>query len=117
MANGEVTISFDGVNLDNCILQGLEFTGYAKCKYCKQLYAFRIHLDKKRRIRKFTETTINGEPATAMVPDDYNVAIEFSGDLDAADVSDISVEPDDAEVEYQCVPCSRCTPNCKKLKR
>lgn len=116
MANGEVTISFDDVNLDNCITQGLEFTGVARCKHCKQVYTFRIHLDKKRRIRKFAETDMNGGTATTLVPDEYEVSIDFSGDLDSVDISDILSEPDEPEAEKACVPCSRCTPNCTKVK-
>jgi len=116
MANGLASISFDDINLDNCIEQGMEFTGYAKCKYCKQLYSFRIQLGKKRKNRKYKETTIDGEPATTLVPDAYDVSIEFSGNITAFDDSNISPEPDEPSVKPQCVPCSRCTPNCERVK-
>jgi phage FluMu protein Com len=89
MANGEVAITFDGVDLDHCIKQGLEVQGQAKCPHCKQIYSFQIHLNLKEKTQKYTETEIDGKMVTTLVPDSYNVSIEFSkvkGPLKAIDL-------------------------------
>ena len=116
MVNGHATITFDGVNLDNCIKQGLELTGYAKCPNCKQRYTFQIHLKTQIKLHKYADTIINGETVTTLVPDTYDISIEFSNRRDLAEGPDFSGEPEEPEVEPPCVPCSRCTPNCIRLK-
>ena len=112
MANGQATITFDGVNLDNCIEQRLEFTGYAKCPNCKQIYTFQIHLNAKEKLNKYVETRINEETVTVFVPDTYDVAIEFSRGSSVSDILKLLTEP---EVNKPCVPCSGCTPRCERL--
>ena len=114
MANGEATVSFDGINLDNCIEQGLELIGYAKCPHCRQVYTYRIHLSKKDKKKKYTETLIDGKSVTTLVPDSYETAIEFAkyeGDINVPDLSTASEDEDNKP----CEPCSQCTRNCKKL--
>jgi len=107
MANGEVTIRFGGVNLDACIEQGLEFTGFAKCPYCKQVYSFDIQISKKFQMPRYPET----KAATA-----YDVSIDFSGDADFTRVLDYLGESGKLKVDPPCVPCNGCTPNCERLR-
>jgi hypothetical protein len=92
MANGEVTITFDGVDLDHCIKQGLEVQGQAKCPHCKQGYSFQIHLNLKEKPQKFTETEINGKMVTTRVPDSYDVSIEFTKVKEPIKEGDLSAE-------------------------
>ena len=115
MSNGEVTISFDGINLDNCLMQGLELTGNAICPHCKLPYTFRIQLNKKEQENKYTETMVEGKPVTKRVPDNYDVSIEFvRRQQETADVSAPAAAPEDPDME-PCQPCNRCTQNCPKL--
>ncbi|MBN1382129.1 MAG: hypothetical protein JXA41_10665 [Deltaproteobacteria bacterium] len=118
MANGKATITFDEVDLDNCIKQGLELIGSAKCKNCKQKYSFRIHLNLQKKKHKYEDVVIKGKTVTVLVPDTYNVSIEFSGNHDLTEGLDL-LEDDEEEAEAlkPCVPCSRCTPNCPRLRR
>ena len=115
MANGQAKITFDGVNLDSCIQQGLELTGYARCPYCKQIYSFQIHLKTKKKEHRYVEKKINGKAVTILTPDNYDVSIEFSKRSDFLKIADFSDEPDESEVLAPCVPCSRCTPRCERL--
>lgn len=115
MANGDVTITFDGVDLDHCIKQGLEIQGQAKCPHCKQNYSFQIHLDLKEKPQKFTETEINGKMVTIRVPDSYNVSIEFSKVKESTKESDLSAEEEEPPKKEKCVPCSMCTVGCDRI--
>lgn len=115
MANGQATITFDGVNLDNCIKQGLELTGHAKCPNCKQIYSFQIHLNLQEKLHKYIETIKEGDTVTALAADTYDVSIKFSGNRNLLERSDFSGELEEPEVEPPCVPCSRCTPRCERL--
>ena len=115
MANGQVTITFDGINLDSCIKQGLALTGHARCPYCKQIYTFKIHLKTKQKLHRYAETEINGETVTVSVPDTYDASIEFSKRPDSIKASNFLDEPDEPGVKAPCVPCSRCTPRCERL--
>jgi len=116
MANGQAAITFDGVNLDSCIEQGLELTGYAKCPYCKQIYTFQIHLNAQEKLNKYVETRINEETVTRLVPDTYNVSIKFSGSRNVSEILKILDEPEESDVKKPCAPCSGCTPNCERLR-
>ncbi len=109
MANGQVAVTFDGVNLDNCIKQGLKLTGYAKCPYCKQIFTYQLHLHKN------VNTRIAGETVTSTVDDGYDISIDFSGDCDPLEVLYFLGEPDKKQVDLPCVPCNGCTPNCERL--
>lgn len=118
MANGQATITFDGIDLDNCIKQGLEFTGYAKCPNCKQIYSFQISLKTQKKKSKYIDTEINGKTVTVLAPDHYDVSIEFSRNRDLPEDEELPVlldEPDEPGVKAPCIPCSRCTPNCQRL--
>lgn len=115
MANGEATVTFEGVNLDYCIKHGLEFTGFAKCPNCKQIYTFEIRLDTKDKPSKFMEIEKDGKTATVPVPDSYSVVINFSLNRDLIKESALARKEKKAEREEPCVPCSHCTPNCPKL--
>ena len=114
MSNGKVTISFDGINLDPCLKHGLEFTGNAICPHCKVPYSFCIHVNKKEKKEKFTETIVDGKPVTTLAPDNYDVSIEFVKRQKALEDPDSSQEPEKEDLE-PCNPCNRCTPNCPKL--
>ena len=113
MANGEVTISFDGINLDPCLKQGLELTGHAICPHCKLPYTYRIHVNRKDKMGKFTETMVDDKPVTALVPDNYDVIIEFASHKCTPEVQNASPEPE--ESDGPCQPCNRCTARCPKL--
>ena len=115
MANGEVTITFDGVDLDNCIKQGLEVQGQAKCPHCKQIYSFQIHLDLKEKLQKFIETENDGKSVTTRVPDSYNVSIEFSKVKESIKESDFLAEENNSKKKEKCVPCSMCTVGCDRI--
>ena len=115
MANGRATITFDGINLDNCIKQGLVLTGYAKCPFCKQIYTFQIHLNKKEKLHKYIERRINEDTVTVPVVDTYNVSIEFSANQDLPDILTLLGQPEESDTKKPCVPCSRCTPRCERL--
>jgi hypothetical protein len=115
MANGQAKIAFDGVNLDSCIKQGLELTGYARCPYCKQIYTFQIHLKTKKKLQRYAEKTIDGKTVTVLAPDNYDVSIEFSGSRNLPKAAAFLSEPDEPGVKAPCVPCSRCTPRCERL--
>jgi hypothetical protein len=116
MANGEVTITFDGVNLAPCIKQGLEIYGTTKCLNCKQSYRFRLHIDVKNKQNKYVDKEVNGEVVTMLVPDTYDVSIKFvrpHGPVDeTGSVDGPSENPGEKE---KCVPCNGCTPNCDRL--
>ena len=103
MANGDVTVRFGGITLDDCIEQGLEFTGSAKCPHCEQVYSFQIQINKKYQMPKYPETKV--EPA-------YNVSINFSGDADFTKILD-SGKP---KIDPPCVPCNGCTPGCERQR-
>ena len=115
MANGEVTITFDGVNLDNCIKQGLEITGRANCPNCKQIYTFQIQLSVRDKIHKYIDTEMNGKTITTPVPDSYDVSIEFAKPREPQKKSDFSHEIENADDKEKCDPCSGCTPGCERL--
>jgi hypothetical protein len=117
MANGQATVTFTEVNLDNCIKQGLEFTGYARCPNCKQKYSFQVHLKTKKKKHKYAETAINGKTVTVLAPETYDISIEFSGSRPFFELSNFSEDPEKSEIELPCVPCSGCTPRCEKLNR
>jgi len=109
VANGEVTVAFDGVNLDNCIQQGLEFTGFAKCPYCKQIYSFQIHINRKVQLPRYPETRTREEMVA------YDVAIDFSRDRGLMEALDFLGDPEKPLIEPPCVPCNGCTPRCERL--
>jgi hypothetical protein len=115
MAKGRAIITFEGIDLDNCIKQGLAFTGYAKCPNCKQTYAFQIRLKTREKRQKYADAQINGQTVTVPLPDAYDVSIKFSGNVDPSQLSGLPPEPELPEVDPPCDPCSRCTPRCAKL--
>jgi hypothetical protein len=104
MANGDVTVRFGGINLDDCIEQGLEFTGFAKCPHCEQVYSFQIQISKKYQMPTYPATKV--DPA-------YNVFINFSGNAEFS-MTDFGGEPRDPEPP--CQPCNGCTPNCERRR-
>lgn len=109
MTNGQVAVKFDGVDLDNCIGKGLEFTGLATCPHCNKAYNFRIHIDRKEQLNEHTETIIPYEL------NGYAVFIDFSGNNTNAPESE--GESAGSLLEGECVPCNGCTPNCHKKGR
>ena len=115
MANGDATITFDGVDLDHCIKQGLEIQGHAKCPNCKQIYSFQIHLNLKEKLQNFIEKKINGEIVTERVTDSYEVAIEFSKVNEPIKAIDLLKEFEEPKKKEKCEPCSGCTINCDRL--
>jgi hypothetical protein len=116
-ANGQATVVFDGVDLDNCIKQGLELTGYARCPNCKQTYTFQIRLNLQEKLHRYVDTVINGETVTALAADAYDVSIEFSKRRDLPNIPILLDEPEVPGVKAKCIPCSGCTPNCERLKK
>jgi dihydrodipicolinate reductase len=110
MANGQVAVTFDGVNLDNCIKQGLELSGFAKCPYCKQIFTFQINLHRQAKLPKYPETRLDRE-----IEDNYDVSIDFSRDRGLMEALDFLGEPEKKQVEPPCIPCNGCTPNCERL--
>ncbi|MBN1664121.1 MAG: hypothetical protein JW943_11020 [Deltaproteobacteria bacterium] len=117
MENGLASITFNKVDLDNCIKQGLELTGYAKCPNCKQLYSYKIHLKTKKKLHKYIDTEIDGKTVTTLAPDQYDISIEFTGIHELPKELSFLVEPEEPDVKGPCNPCSRCTPNCERLRR
>lgn len=116
MANGQATISFDGVNLDHCIQQGLTLTGCAKCPYCKQIYTYQINLHMQQKPQKYMDKVIDGNKVTCAVEDSYDISIDFSRNNGNITVVDSLIEPEIPEEDLPCVPCTGCTPNCPRLK-
>jgi hypothetical protein len=110
MANGQVAVTFDGVNLDNCIKQGLELTGFAKCPYCKQIFTYKIHIDRKIELPRYPETRTREQMVS------YDVSLDFSGDSDVTKILDFLGEPGKPKIDPPCVPCNGCTPNCERLR-
>jgi hypothetical protein len=105
MVNGKVAVSFDGIDLDDCIKEGLEFTGYSKCHHCNQIYYFQIHISKKVQL-----PTSSTKRKSSKI-NDYNVSIDFSG---KSNIKMPELEGEPADSEGECVPCNGCTPNCTK---
>ena len=106
MANGEVTVKFSGLNLDECIDHELEFSGFAKCTHCDQVYTFQVQVGKKYQMPKYPETKV--EPA-------YIVAINFSGNNILQTLEpEYTGQPRDTEPP--CQPCNGCTPNCERKR-
>lgn len=97
-ANGRVTVSFDGVNLDNCIKQGMQITGLTRCPYCKQKFVFELHLH------------LDDDGA-------YNFSVAFSTPREGVAALGKTPEETLEEVDAPCVPCKGCVSNCPKLQR
>jgi len=108
MVNGKVAVSFDGIDLDDCIKKGLEFTGFSKCEHCNQIYYFQIHINKKVQLPN------SSTKRKSKNMNSYNVSIDFSGNSNTK-MTELEGEPADSEGE--CVPCNGCTPNCPKKGR
>jgi len=108
MANANVRVIFDGINLDNCIREGLQFTGTTICQYCKQPYSFEARLQKKAR------PSGNGSfpPADE---NEYEICFYFSKTGAAINTPVTAAKTDSPDDDGPCVPCSGCTMNCKKL--
>lgn len=109
MVNGQVAVTFDGIDLDDCINKGLEFTGFAKCTHCDQIYYYQIHVSKKVQSLCYPETRVAGEL------NGYDIYIDFSGNN--KNMSELEGEPAGSLMEGECVPCNGCTPNCPKKGR
>lgn len=107
MASKQATLLFEGVNLDNCLKQGLTITGNAGCPYCKQVYSFQLYLHKRADGETSEQTLAPGDD------DSYDICIKFSGVLPetAGDVVTTVVDEDDKV----CVPCRGCNPHCPRL--
>ena len=108
MASKQATVLFDGVNLDNCLKQGLTITGNAGCPYCKQTFSFHLYLHKR------VDTWIAGETLAPGDEDSYDICIRFSGNTlpELAGSMISAVADDDDKI---CVPCRGCNPHCPKL--
>jgi hypothetical protein len=106
MANGNVRVLFDGINLDNCIKVGLELTGTTNCTHCKQPFSFEVRLQKR------TRSPGNVDSPTSEADNDYDVCLFFSRNLDMPKATELTSNKDD---DGPCVPCNGCTMNCKKL--
>lgn len=109
MVNGQVAVSFDGIDLEDCIKEGLEFNGYAKCSHCNQIYYFQIHVAKNIQLPAYP-----GKRKSKKM-NDYEVSIDFSGNSNIK-IPEVEGEPSESN-EEECVPCNGCTPNCPKKKR
>jgi len=114
MANGDVSITFDGIDLGNCIKQGMGIRGQAKCPHCKQLYSFQMHLSLKKMDHRFIEVEEDGKTVTRRVPDAYHVSIEFSKLKEPIkDIDLLTLE--DTKKKEKCEPCSMCTVGCDRI--
>ena len=110
MATGQVTVFSDGVNLDNCLKQGLTITGNARCPYCKQVFSYQVHLFKR------VDTGIAGE-GNRSTDDTYDICIDFSGDSARFGAGQLVPQVIDSDADEICVPCRGCNPRCPKLLR
>jgi hypothetical protein len=111
MSNAQVKVFSDGVNLENCLKQGLTITGTARCPYCKQTFSYQLHLF------KHTGNGNGGKKVARALKDTYDICIDFSADAARFGTENPLPQATDNTADEICVPCRGCSMHCPKLAK